>query len=636
MVTLGLLPIVSLMLLFILGLRNETGLRETFVGALLVWGTIIVLSTEGLSLFSLITASSLTIFWIVLTVGLFVTILCSKIDLKDKTARVWTVLLREKGLVAGILGILSITLLIAVIAPPNNWDSMAYHMSRVANWIQNGNVRHYQTDIARQLFSPPFAEFTILHLTLLSGSDRLANSVQWLSMIGCIIAVSLIARELGANYLGQILAAVFTVTIPMGILQSTSTQTDYVTSMWVSIFVFSLIKWHKDSSFGNCARSGVALGLAIITKYTTVFYLTPFILWFGVIIGLKVERLKLVRAVVVVLTTIAILNLGHLYRNYAEFGRVLGPDQRIHIQKNAWLGIDVTLSNLVRNTVQHIGMSSISYKARKGVEFGVRKLHDFIGIGVNDPSTNQGEYRFRIRGLSSHEDYSGNPLHFFLIVFSIPLIVLHPKLRGNRMLLFYIVMIFLGIIFFCTVLSWTPWRVRLHLPFFVLMAAPFGVCCGLLLSGRNMKVLASSLFIFSIPWLISNNLKPLYPLVRFSKQTSIVYSSRVHMYFANRPELETQYLQAVNVLRSTHCREIGMISYSGDEWEYPLWVLLNRRDERGSRVQPGVLLTNARNGSLDSFCAFVLLGDKTRQIQGMDGNNILYQSDDIAVVKNLL
>jgi len=635
MVLLGLLPFVCLLLLFVLALRNNTGFRESFLGALLLWGMIIVLSTEGLSLFSLITATSLTIFWILLTIVLFIAVLRTKLELKHKAARYGNILLREKGLVVGILCILGITLLIGLIAPPNNWDSMTYHMSRVANWIQNANVNHYHTDMPRQLFSPPFAEFTILHLMLLAGSDRLANSIQWLSMIGCIIAVSLIARELGANYRGQILAAVFTVTIPMGLLQATSTQTDYVTSMWVSIVVFCFIKWHQENTFENCVKCGVALGLAIITKYTTVFYLTPFILWFGVIIGLKVERPKLVRAVVVVLTAIAIFNLGHLYRNYAEFGRVLGPDHRIYVQKNAWLGVDVTLSNLVRNAVQHIGMSSISYKARKGLEFGVRKLHDFIGIGVNDPSTTQGEDGFRIRGLSSHEDHSGNPLHFFLIVFSIPLIVLHPKLRGNRMLLFYIVMIFLGIIFFCTVLSWTPWRVRLHLPFFVLMAAPFGVCWGLLLSGRNMKVLASSLFIFSIPWLISNELKPLYPIAQFSKQPSILYASRVHMYFAQRPELESPYVTAVDIIKSINCKEIGLVSGWGG-WEYPFWVLLNGGGEEVSRIRTRAFPTTARNNTSDSFCAFVLLDNRVKQINGIVADNIIYYSDHIAIVKKLL
>ena len=103
-------------------------------------------------------------------------------------------------------------------------------MAQVRHWIQQQSVAHYPTHITRQLFSNPWAEFTIAHLFLLTGTDRLANSVQWFSMVGSLIAVSLIAARLGADKRGEVLAAVVAATIPMGILQASSTQNDYVTA----------------------------------------------------------------------------------------------------------------------------------------------------------------------------------------------------------------------------------------------------------------------------------------------------------------------------------------------------------------------------------------------------------------------
>jgi hypothetical protein len=47
---------------------------------------------------------------------------------------------------------------LALITPPNMYDSMTYHMSRVVHWIQNGSLAHYPTSIGRQLFLPPGAE----------------------------------------------------------------------------------------------------------------------------------------------------------------------------------------------------------------------------------------------------------------------------------------------------------------------------------------------------------------------------------------------------------------------------------------------------------------------------------------------
>ena len=133
------------------------------------------------------------------------------------------------------------TFLTALIYPPNTPDSMSYHMPRVMHWIQNQNVDFYPTSTTRQLYVSPFSEYVILHLQLIVNGDRLANLVQWFSMFGSLIGVSLIARELGGNTKSQIFSALFCATIPMGILQSTSTQTDYVVSFWIVILVYFLL-----------------------------------------------------------------------------------------------------------------------------------------------------------------------------------------------------------------------------------------------------------------------------------------------------------------------------------------------------------------------------------------------------------
>ena len=76
---------------------------------------------------------------------------------------------------------------------------MSYHMPRVMHWIQNQNVDFYPTSTTRQLYVSPFSEYVILHLQLIVNGDRLANLVQWFSMFGSLIGVSLIAREFRFN-----------------------------------------------------------------------------------------------------------------------------------------------------------------------------------------------------------------------------------------------------------------------------------------------------------------------------------------------------------------------------------------------------------------------------------------------------
>lgn len=58
---------------------------------------------------------------------------------------------------------------------PNNWDSMTYHLARVAHWIQGRSVEAFPTSIPRQVALGPGAEYLLLALQVVSGSDALAG-----------------------------------------------------------------------------------------------------------------------------------------------------------------------------------------------------------------------------------------------------------------------------------------------------------------------------------------------------------------------------------------------------------------------------------------------------------------------------
>ena len=122
---------------------------------------------------------------------------------------------------------------VAWVTPPQTWDSLTYHLSRVAHWAQDRSIWHYATGIDRQTSMPPGAEELILNSYVLTQSDRLAAFPEWFAMLGSLIGVSLIAYYLGAKSTGQWLAAGFAATIPMGIVEASSTINDYVATFWV-------------------------------------------------------------------------------------------------------------------------------------------------------------------------------------------------------------------------------------------------------------------------------------------------------------------------------------------------------------------------------------------------------------------
>ena len=178
-------------------------------------------------------------------------------------------LLAGVGVVGGIVGV------VALLSPPNTWDAMQYHLPRVAHWLQNRSVADYPTHELKQLHMPPGAEFVMAHLNALWGGDRLANLVQWCAFVGSIVAVTVIARSLGAGPRGQILAAVVCATIPEGLLAASGAKNDWVLSFWMAALVSYALRYPEDPNYRYAGGLGVTLGLTWLTKGTGYVLATP-------------------------------------------------------------------------------------------------------------------------------------------------------------------------------------------------------------------------------------------------------------------------------------------------------------------------------------------------------------------------
>lgn len=190
---LAVLPLSSLVVYALLMHRRGWSPRSAMLAAAVLWAVTLTAMTELLSFFRALSPGSLAGAWGVVLVCTIAAWLSARQPSRSGTERQERQVgirkpvrlpPKEATCVVGIGLILSGTLLTALVAAPNNWDSMTYHMARVAHWSQNQSVAHYPTSIPRQLYLGPGAEFVILHFQILTGGDRLANVIQWLSAPG--------------------------------------------------------------------------------------------------------------------------------------------------------------------------------------------------------------------------------------------------------------------------------------------------------------------------------------------------------------------------------------------------------------------------------------------------------------------
>lgn len=573
--------------LFFLAKRG-TEWRTAFIVSALTWGGLVVVFTEFLSLFHLFAKEGLAVCWAVAILVVF--------TLNLRLIRAWRWRIPgeypfsriETTLLCGVGIICFATFVTAIVAPPNNWDSMTYHMARVVHWLQNRSVAHYPTHTLRQLELNPWAEFAITNFQALSGCDRLANLIQWFSMVGAIVAASLVVKQLGGERRAQVFTAVVVATIPMGILQASSTQNDNVVSFWLLCFVWSGMRLEEKYSIRWALMTGASLGLAILTKGTAYLYAFPFILWFAGR-GVKYVPRRAATIAIVIAFLALLLSAGHYSRNFALFSNPLlsGSSSTPNYSNEIFSPAEV-MSNLVRNISLH--HSTPFEKVNHYMEKKVGAFHDLLGIGVNDPRTTFGQNNFQIIKFIPHGDSIGNFLHALLALTTLILLCgLGSIRRFSSNLMPYVFGVIGGFLLFCLILKWQPWGTRLQQPLFVLGAPVIGIVWDRICRRSLILLIAALLFIDTLPFALWNTPRPLLPelnsiIAHFShgaRLTPTIFTvDRNPQYFSNGPQFWIPFLNAALIIKATGARNVGIVK-DNDDWDYPLWVLLGGANGTG-------------------------------------------------------
>ncbi len=580
-----LLPLTAFVLCWILLYQtaNNCSLRASFLGASLLWGTLVTVNTEILSLFSLLHQPALTAAW------LFEIVVLCILSYPRKRVSKWIptfpgpsfrrsrtgvgMTTAEIALIACTTGIIIVVGITAFIAPPNNWDSMPYHMARVAHWIQNKTVQFFPTSIPRQLWASPWAEYAIAQFQILSQSDRFANMIQWWSMAGSVVGVSLIAKLLGATRRGQILSAVVCASLPVGILEGSSTQNDYVAAFWMVCCVYHGLKLLTETRYSTALWCGLSLGLAVLTKATAMTFVAPFIIW---TIGTSLRKHgKAFLPIVAILVVIPLaLNLPQFTRNHQLSGNIFSLHSETKGVKNETYTIQGAVSTAIRYAGLNLAINNDPFN--KTIETAVVWVHRQLNWNILDPRyTAADEYRVVY---SRHEDSSGNTAATLTFFITTILFLLYYRRTCSADVLPYLLSWTGAFFLFCLMLKWQPWGNRLLLPLAVL-SAPF---IGTVLNKTNPRIntaIAIALIIFCLPWVLNNKSRPI-----ISKDNSIFIKDRNEQYFTNVPGMYFSYQRAAEEVQKSGCKDIGLM-IGINSWEYPLWALWDAPRNKNMRIE---------------------------------------------------
>lgn len=564
-----------------LGRRIGLPRREAVLVAAVLWGTLLALITETLSLFHAITPGWLIGCWLAATAAALVA--AGMLRTAKRNSSHASVSISRRGTIeAWMLGTAAVLVLllgiIGTISPPSNTDSMTYHLPRVMHWMQNRSVAHYATVHPPQLYQPPWAEFAILQLQVLTGSDRLAFAVQWMSLIVCAVGAALLARKIGAGPRGQVMAVLFLVTVPGVVLQAYSTQNNLSVAMWLICVVAAILSFARPPRpvpiFAIALASGASAGLAMLTKGTAYLFVLPLAAWFAVVV-IRAGGGRGVAAIALAALVAAAINCGHWSRNWRSYDSILTPADDAFLYRARVSAPALLASNVIRNAALNLRTGIRELDAP--VDRAVAIAHKAIGVDPSDRAiTFPGHSLENVTGIG--EDVSGSPLHLLLLLAS-GAAVLVGAVRGRWPLATVLVgVVAVGFVLFCFAVKWQMFHARLQVPLFIL-AAPFvGLALERVANRRLTNVAMVAALAMAFALVVVN---PGHPLIG---RRSILHQPREAQYFANRPERYEPYRNAVDLLAASGCTYIGITT--GPVWEYPLWVMLHDRTGKWPRIVP--------------------------------------------------
>ena len=448
--------------------------------------------------------------------------------------------------------------LTAFIYPPNNWDSMTYHMGRVAHWIQNGSIDYYETAIERQNIMGPGAEYIILFFQVLTKSDVFANAVQLFSFIILIISSKYLVRIIGIPKKISPYVIVLSATTPMALMQATSTQNDLVAAVMTFAIIISFGRLYsgqfKRMNRNEFMIAGISVGSAFLVKPTSIIIAAPLIL-----LGIILQSGKILKQPKILNKTIVGIFVFGLM-----FIIVAGPDiirkgYEVYFRGEVYPVFSQWTSERLWNPIRIMGKNTPFPEETKEI---LKK----IGCSIDLSSS---------AVFSIHEDLVGNPIQFLIIFvtgfFSIVLTPFFIKKQKNRRLILLSLYPITAWMLFAFVVKNQPWITRLQLPIFFLL--PFSFAFLAEISDKNALFRSTLSWSIKIVFILSLSYGFVAVTQNRSRPISLAHffgniPSRDSSYYNNR-NMKASHDYLLETAKAVKCSRIGLI-IGADSYDYPL------------------------------------------------------------------
>lgn len=214
---------------------------------------------------------------------------------------------------------------LALMSEPGIYDSLSYRLSRIAHWMQEGEIGFIITNDPRQNYMPVVPDIMMAWFLGVSPVGYSGTALaQWFGGGMMLLAIVGLGRHLSLGRAASLGAAVIALGMANVSVQFTTTQTDLFTSgVAASAFYLFVISIKRGA---GSVVAGLGAGLALGAK-GTLYYLLPSILIWAVWYGAR-HRLQLggwARTAFPAFIAVLIFVIPGVVRNLSHYGGCFGP-----------------------------------------------------------------------------------------------------------------------------------------------------------------------------------------------------------------------------------------------------------------------------------------------------------------------
>ena len=549
-------------------------------------------------------------------------------------------------MIACLIIIIFTTFFIGMVVPPNNYDSMVYHLARAGFWNQNQTINHFYTTVEYQNESPPNAEIMLLWIMIFTNSGMIVFLVQWFSFIIILFALYKLLRLIGYNQTISFISVFIFSTFDIVILEANTTQNDLVAACFIILSFYFLLKILKsiEIKFIYFVLFGFSVGLAIGAKGYSYFFIPGFILFIIIYLlffekNKKLKYLKLIYILSFSILGVTLFSSYNLIQNFYSYGNIFtspSSNFKLSVQNPTFKTL---ISNIFRQSAFFYQYNELDHGVISNIiKRIVIDVHTKLNMDISSPDTSPLGYFFYFPGLKINwdEGYFGLICFFFVLpsLFYTLILSLLTRIwkKSSEMILrfklslltFLIPTIFF--LLFCLIIRWQPYCGRMMIGLVLFLMILFSEFLDILKSMkfRLIFIIISVILIFGS---IISSIKPLFNNDYIKLITPGAFSGAYE-------DRQADYTKKGKILADEilgKSSRLGLILKGGD-WVY---VLFGKNFERELEYIPFDVWNNNDLNSIfdDNSLDGILINTKEPSFEGNTLKSLAEKIKDKQILK---